>query len=97
MTNRDFDTGEVTRPGEYRLADKAYSKLAVKLADKDPGTLDPKVRDNILAFFKDPNQPNAAKEDPKEWQATLAAVEKLRASVSADRSDSGSQTPVAKF
>jgi hypothetical protein len=97
LINRDFDTGAVTRPGEYRLADKAYSKLAVKLADKDPAGIDAKLRDNILAFFKDPNQPNATKEDPKEWQQTLAAVDKLRTSVSADRSDPGSQVPVAKF
>jgi len=88
LTNRDFDTGEVTRPGEYRLADKAYSKLVMKLAEKDPAAVDPKLRDNILAFFKDPNQPNATKEDPKEWQETLAAVEKLRSPVSADRTDS---------
>jgi hypothetical protein len=79
LTNRDFDTGEVTRPGEYKMADKAYSKLAVKLADKEPAAIDPKLRDNILAFFKDLNQPYATKDDPKEWQATVAAVEKLRA------------------
>ncbi len=78
LANRDFDTGEVTRPGEYKMADKAYSKLAIKLADKDPAPLDPKLRANILAFFQDLNLPNAAKEDPKEWQQTVAAVEKLK-------------------
>jgi hypothetical protein len=84
LTNRDFDTGEVTRPGEYRLADKAYAKLAIKLADKDPAAIDPKLRDNILAFFNDLKQPYATKENPKEWQETVAAVEKLRAASSAN-------------
>jgi len=79
LTNRDFDTGAVTRPGEYRMADNAYSKLAIKLAEKDPAAIDAKLRDNILAFFKDLKQPYATKEDPKEWQQTVAAVEKLRA------------------
>ena len=82
LANRDFDTGQLTRPGEYKLADKAYSKLAVKLAEKDPAGIDPKLRDNILAFFNDLNQPYATKEDPKDWQDTVAAVEKLRAASS---------------
>jgi len=97
LANRDFDTGAVTRPGEYRLADKAYSKLAVKLAGKDPATMDPKLRENVLAFFKDLNQSYATKGEPKEWQETVAAVEKLRGSASADRSDTVSQVPVGKF
>jgi hypothetical protein len=79
LANRDFDTGALTVPGEYKMADKAYSKLAIKLADKkDPAALDPKLRNNILAFFKDLNQPYATKEDPKEWQETVTAIEKLR-------------------
>src|SRR5205823_3311965 len=44
LPNRDFDTGELTRPAEYALADKAYAKLAIKLAERDPASLDPKLR-----------------------------------------------------
>ena len=36
------------------MADNAYAKLAVKLAEKDPAAIDPKLRDNILAFFQGP-------------------------------------------
>jgi len=82
LPDRDFDTGQLTRPGEYRMADNAYAKLAVKLADKDPATVPPDVRNNILAFFKDLNGPYRTKDDPKEWQSTVAAVEKLRAAQS---------------
>lgn len=85
LDNRDFDTGKPTRPGEYRMADNAYARLAVKLADKDPAATPPDVRENVLAFFKDLNQPYSTKEDPKEWQATVAAVEKLRSSGAAAR------------
>src|SRR5439155_162995 len=53
LENRDFDTGEATRPGEYRLADNAYAKLAVKLAGRDPASVDPKLRADVLAFFGD--------------------------------------------
>jgi hypothetical protein len=78
LANRDFDTGKLTQPGEYRMADNAYAKLAEKLAGKDPGTVAADVRENVLAFFSDLNQPYRTKDDPKEWQATVAAVEKLR-------------------
>jgi hypothetical protein len=83
LPNRDFDTGAITRPGEYRMADNAYSKLAIKLAQKDPGSVDPKVVENVLAFYKDLNQPYATKDDPKQWQQTTAAIDKLRSALSA--------------
>jgi hypothetical protein len=76
LPNRDFDTGELTRPGEYRKADEAYAKLARKLAGQD--AVDSHVRDSVLAFFRDLDQPFATKEDPEEWRKTVASVEKLR-------------------
>jgi hypothetical protein len=79
LPNRDLDTGELTRPGEYRMADDAYSDLAVKLADRDPAAVDPALRRNVLAFFSDLDQPFATKSDRKEWKKTVAAVGKLRA------------------
>ena len=85
LANRDFDTGKPTAPGEYRMADNAYSKLAEKLADRDPGTIPADIRENVLAFFSDLNAPYRTKDDPKEWQATVAAVEKLRSTDAASR------------
>ena len=78
LVNRDFDTGALTKPGEYPMADNAYSKLAIKLAAKDPAAIDPQVRKNILAFFADRDQPFATKKNPRQWKATLDAVGKLR-------------------
>ncbi|HEY7389349.1 MAG TPA: hypothetical protein VH640_12620, partial [Bryobacteraceae bacterium] len=78
LENRDLDTGAPTRPGEYRLADDAYAKLAVKLASQDPAQLDPKLVDNVLAFFHNLDLPYAARKKPKVWSKTVAAVEKLR-------------------
>src|SRR5262249_25623769 len=34
LQNKDFDTGEPTRAGEYQLADETYAKLVNKLAGK---------------------------------------------------------------
>jgi len=79
IENRDFDTGNITRPTEYRMADETYAELAIKLADKDPAAVDPRLRADILEFFQDPELPFAVKKDHKKWQKTVAAVEKLKA------------------
>ncbi len=85
LANVDFDTGHPTQPGEYRMCDDAYSKLAVLLAEKDPASLSPELRENVLAFFANPNGPYATRRNPKQWEETLAAVEQLRAESSASR------------
>jgi hypothetical protein len=85
LENRDFDTGQLTRPAEYPLADKAYAKLAIKLAERDPSSLDPKLRNNILAFYSDRTLAFANRNDAKEWQQTLAALDKLNGNAGASR------------
>jgi hypothetical protein len=78
LPNRDFDTGELTRPGEYRMADDTYALLAINLAQKDPASIDPVLRENVLAYFRDPDQPYATKRDPEQWQKAVAALDKLK-------------------
>jgi hypothetical protein len=95
LENRDFDTGEPTRPTRYRLADEAYSKLAVKLAAKDPSQVDPLIRDNILGYFRDLNQPFASQRKSKEWTETLTALDRLRAVPAKARSPSAPETSLA--
>ncbi|HUI80543.1 MAG TPA: zinc dependent phospholipase C family protein [Bryobacteraceae bacterium] len=78
LPNRDFDTGQPTRPGEYKLADHAYSQLAIELAGKDPKEVDAMVVKEVLDFYQDLNQPYATKSDPREWQDTIKALTRLR-------------------
>jgi hypothetical protein len=85
LADLDFDTGKPTRPGEYRMADNAYAQLAEALARKDPSPANLAVRQNVLAFFNDLNQPYWTKEKPDEWRETVAAVGKLKAEGSASR------------
>ena len=92
LENRDFDTGQPTRPTAYRLADEAYSKLAIRLAAKDPAEVDPLVRDNILGYFRDENLPFATRGKPKEWTETVTALDKLRASPAKPRNPAAPET-----
>ena len=61
LENRDFDTGEITHAGEYRLTDETYGKLTVNLAQKNFADLTPGLKDNILKFYGTdaPRQVNA--------------------------------------
>ena len=85
LANMDLDTGRPTKPDEYRMADDAYGKLAVKLAAKDPDAINPEVRENIVAFFAELHQPFRTSENPKQWAETVAAVAKLKAQGTASR------------
>lgn len=79
LANMNFDTGELEQPATYTLADKAYAKLAVKLAGRDPAAVDAKIRDNILAYFQNLDLAFATKHDRKSWQKTVEALGKLKA------------------
>ncbi len=49
--NKDLDTGEPTRPLEYKLADKTYAAWLLKLRKGHFRLLNNGIRDNILAFY----------------------------------------------
>jgi hypothetical protein len=79
LQNKDFDTGEPTRAGEYKLADETYAKLLNQLASKNFDNVPPALRANILAFYGNLNAPIATKKDREDWQKTLRALDKLKA------------------
>ena len=79
LTNTDFDTGHETRAGEYKLTDNAYAHLLDQLADHNFDQVSPGLRDNLLAFYSDPNAPIATKNKPAAWQKTQDELQKLRA------------------
>jgi Zinc dependent phospholipase C len=79
LVNTNFDTGQPTNPAAYKLADDAYAKLALKLADRGEAA-DPKMAADIVAYFHDQDLPFATKRDSKEWSKTLEAVAKLKSS-----------------
>jgi hypothetical protein len=82
LENRDFDTGQPTRPCEYRLADDAYSKLARHLAEMN-AAIDAALLHDVLDFYGDLQLPFATRQSPKDWQETVDALDKLRAKLRA--------------
>ncbi|WP_197076679.1 zinc dependent phospholipase C family protein [Hymenobacter terrenus] len=81
LVNSDFDTGHITRAGEYALADETYGEWVRKLAAKKFQNLSPKARQNILAFYATQPKGTASEEEKegnKQYE-TQVAVEQLRA------------------
>jgi hypothetical protein len=52
LANQNLDTGEITKVGEYKLADAAFGKLLDKLKDHY-AEIPAELRGNILAFYGD--------------------------------------------
>jgi Zinc dependent phospholipase C len=79
LVNTDFDTGRMTHAGEYILTDKAYARLLDQLAKHDFDQVTPELRENILAFYGDPNAPIATKKNAEAWAKTQDELQRLRA------------------
>jgi hypothetical protein len=78
LPNTDFDTGKDTHAGEYVLTDNSYAYLLDKLAEHNFDKLTPELRGNILAFYANPDAPNATKKNAGGWQKTQDQLQKLR-------------------
>jgi zinc dependent phospholipase C len=78
LPNNNFDVGEFTPPGKYRMNDDAHAKLLGKLAEQNFADMTPGLRAELLSFFSDPNAPNATKRNPKEWTKVEAEVQQLK-------------------
>ena len=81
IANRNFDTGAITTPGKYPLADKTYAQLVERLAkESDKGSRAPvALIANIRAFYADRSAPIETKQHRKDWNKLMHALEQLNA------------------
>ena len=83
LPNDNFDTGEISGPGQYRLNDETQAKLLDALAKQNFSGAGPEVRAELLEFFGHPDAPYATKRRPKDWARVQAELEQLRNEVPA--------------
>jgi hypothetical protein len=81
LPNANFDIGEITGPGKYRLNDETHAKLLDALAKQNFSGASPEVRAELLEFFGHPDAPYATKRKPKEWAKVKAELEQLKNAV----------------
>ena len=78
LPNDNFDVGEFTPPGKYRMNDDAHAELLDKLAEQNFADMTPDLRAELLDFFSDPNAPYATKRKSKEWSRVMAELQQLK-------------------
>ena len=83
LDDRDFDTGEGTKEGEYRLADTAHIQLLQKLVAKPGVAISPALRANLLDYFNSPDEPKTLQAKfegwkPEDWQTVQSNLTLLR-------------------
>jgi hypothetical protein len=76
LPNDNFDVGDATKAGKYKLTDAAYAKLLHKL-DGHYADLPQDLRSDILAFYKDLSLPIATKAQEGDWVRLQAELNHL--------------------
>jgi hypothetical protein len=78
LPNKNFDTGSITAPGKYKLADKAQAELLDDLAKEKFTGASPEMRGELLEYLGHNNVPYAMKAKKKEWSKVEAELDELR-------------------
>jgi hypothetical protein len=78
LPNRNFDVGELTGAGTYKLSDVAYARLLDKLAGRY-SDMPADLRLDILAFYGDLSAPISTKADAREWAKVIKELDELKA------------------
>ncbi len=82
LPDENLDAGGATIAGKYEGTDEAYAKLLGKLADRQFAGMQPDLRQNILAYYKDlnPSAPvNSTKKEKAERTKLLDELNRLKA------------------
>lgn len=79
LENDNFDVGENTGPGKYRMNDDAHAKLLDELAETNFTKVTSKAKAELLHFYADPDAPYSTKRNAKAWAKVQAQLQQLRA------------------
>ncbi len=78
LPNENFDVGEITGAGSYKLGDRAYAQLLDKL-DGHYADMPPELRLDIVSFYGDLSAPISTKSDNVEWAKVIKELDQVKA------------------
>jgi hypothetical protein len=78
LANENFDTGQTSGPGQYRLNDETQAKLLEELSKQDFRGASPQLQAELLEFFGHPDAPYTIKKKPKDWAKVQTELEQLK-------------------
>ena len=79
LENDNFDVGENTGPGKYRMNDDVHAKLLDEWAEANFTKVTPEAKAELLRFYADPDAPNATKRSAKAWAKVQIQLQQLQA------------------
>ena len=79
LPNANFDVGENTGPGKYRLNDEAHAELLDKLAETKFANATPELKAELVQFFGEYGAPYATKRNAKAWAKLQTELQQLKA------------------
>jgi hypothetical protein len=79
LINRDLDTGQPVKPGGYPLTDSTYATLLDRLTRNPQQPIPPGIKQDVQAYYSDPNAPIATKKNPAAWRRVQAELKTLAA------------------
>jgi hypothetical protein len=79
LADRDLDTGAKVRPGGYARTDQTYAKLLHQVVARPQMTIPRGLREDVLAYYADPNAPITTKRDKHKWAQVQEELEKFKA------------------
>jgi zinc dependent phospholipase C len=86
LPNENFDTGGITGPGQYALADATYADLLDRLAERHFAAMSPELRAELLRFYGEKDAPYTTKRNAKAWAKVQEELAQLRTSAAAGMS-----------
>jgi hypothetical protein len=91
LPNNNFDVGESTGPGKYRLNDEAHAELLDKLAENKFASATSEVKAELLRFFAEPDAPYATKRNAKAWAKVQTQLQQLKSAMAASTTANSTQ------
>jgi len=79
LPNRDLDTGQVVKPGGYRLTDETYAELLHRLTRNPNLPIPPGIKSDVQAYYADANAPISTKRHHHAWSKVEADLKTLAA------------------
>src|SRR5260370_3281301 len=78
LPNNNFDIGEKSGPGKYRLNDETHAELLDKLSENKFVGASSEVKAELLRFFAEPDAPYATKRNAKAWTKVQTQLQQLK-------------------
>jgi hypothetical protein len=79
LENINYDIGEPTKRGGYKLEDHAYAFWLDKLAQKSFSTATPQIRSALMAYYRQAKPPEETDKHAEDWSRVLTELTALKA------------------